>query len=219
MSGLVFALPKGRLLKPTVKIIKKLSFLDINKKIDKVSRKLKFTDSKTGNKFLLAKPKDIPAYVEHGAADLGITGKDVIMEQNRKLYELLDLGFGECRLVLAVPGDVEINAAEKIPEHSRIATSYPEITSQYFRQLGKQVEIIYLNGSVELAPQVGLADFIVDITSTGTTLRKNNLVPVAEIMYSSARLVVNKVSYKTRYEKIKDIRERGIENEDLKLSG
>ena len=205
MGQIITALPKGRMMEPVLDILKKGGLIAPEFTIDTISRELVFTDQKTGNSFLLAKPKDVPAYVEHGAADMGITGKDVIQEHGKKLYELLDLGIGSCDLVLAVPEASGIKTLNKIPEHCRVATSYPRITEDFFRSQGIQVEIIYLYGSVELAPLVELADFIVDITSTGTTLRKNNLVPIATIMSSSARLVVNNVSYKTRYDKIKKL--------------
>ena len=203
MGQIITALPKGRMMEPVLDILKNGGLISPEFTIDTISRELVFEDEATGNSFLLAKPKDVPAYVEHGAADMGITGKDVIQEHGKKLYELLDLGIGACDLVLAVPQASGIETLEQIPEHSRIATSYPRITARFFKEKGIQVEIIYLYGSVELAPLVELADFIVDITSTGTTLRKNNLIPIANIMSSSARLVVNNVSYKTRHDKIK----------------
>ncbi|MFW5976864.1 MAG: ATP phosphoribosyltransferase [Bacillota bacterium] len=205
MGKLITALPKGRMMKPVIKILKNSGLISSNFDIDSLSRELVFEDNNTGNSFLLAKPKDVPAYVEHGAADIGITGKDVIMEHGKKLYELLDLGISKCKLVVAARKADNINSITDIPEHSRVATSYPEITKNFFEQKGIQVEVIYLYGSVELAPLVELADFIVDITSTGTTLRKNNLEPVAEILKSSARLIVNNVSYKTRFNEVKKI--------------
>ncbi|MFW6278797.1 MAG: ATP phosphoribosyltransferase [Bacillota bacterium] len=208
MGEVITALPKGRMLEPVLEILKEGGLIDPEFAIDTISRKLVFKDEKSGNSFLLAKPKDVPAYVEHGAADIGITGKDVIQEHGKKLYELLDLGIGACRLVLAVPEKSGIKSINEVPEHSRVATSYPRITGEYFEKMGIQVEIIYLYGSVELAPLVELSDFIVDITSTGTTLRKNNLVPIAEIMSSSARLVVNNVSYRTRYDQVQELVER-----------
>ncbi|MFW6006771.1 MAG: ATP phosphoribosyltransferase [Halanaerobiales bacterium] len=205
MGELITALPKGRMMKPVVKILKTSGLISSDFDIDSLSRELVFEDVETGNSFLLAKPKDVPAYVEHGAADIGITGKDVIMEHGKKLYELLDLGISKCKLVVAARKADNIKTIDEVPEHSRIATSYPEITRNFFERKGIQVEVIYLYGSVELAPLVELADFIVDITSTGTTLRKNDLIPVAEIMTSSARLIVNNVSYKTRYEEVKKL--------------
>ncbi len=225
MKELITALPKGRLLEPVIGVMREAGMIEGDLNIETISRKLVFTDDVTGNSFLLAKPKDVPAYIEHGAADIGITGKDVIMEHGKKLYELFDLGAGYCKMVVAVPESSGIKGLDTIPEHSRVATSYPNITQQFFARKGIQVEVIYLNGSVELAPLVGLADLIVDITSTGRTLKKNNLIPVAEIMNSSARLVVNNVSYKTKYKEIvgllRKFEEMGGESRDGKniLSG
>jgi len=205
MGQLITALPKGRMMESVLDIYKEADLISPEFNIDTISRKLVFTDQKTDNSFLLAKPKDVPAYVEHGAADIGVTGKDVIQEHGKKLYELLDLKISKCKLVVAAPKKYDINHLEEIPEHSRVATSYPRITEKFFKDAGIQVDVIYLYGSVELAPLVEMADFIVDITSTGTTLRKNNLEPIAEILKSSARLIVNNVSYKTRFEEIKKL--------------
>ena len=205
MEKLTTALPKGRMMESVLEIFKNAELISDDFNIDTISRKLVFEEEKSNNSFLLAKPKDVPAYVEHGAADIGITGKDVIQEHGKKLYELLDLGISTCRLVVAVPKKLNISCLEEIPEHSRVATSYPRITENFFKNAGIQVDVIYLYGSVELAPLVEMADFIVDITSTGTTLRKNNLEPIAEILSSSARLIVNNVSYKTKYKQIKKL--------------
>ena len=205
MGEIITALPKGRLMEKVVEILKNTGFISKDMDIDEISRQLVFTDKKTGNSFLLAKPKDVPVYVEHGAADIGITGKDVIYEHDKKQYELLDLKVGGCKLVVAVPEEKGIKNIEDIPEHSRVATSFPNITRRFFQKMGIQVEVIYLYGSVELAPLVDLADLIVDITSTGTTLRKNNLIPIADVLESSSRLIVNNVSYKTKYNVIADL--------------
>ncbi|MGM0410310.1 MAG: ATP phosphoribosyltransferase [Bacillota bacterium] len=218
MSNLTIAMPKGRLFEKSINVIKDMNLISDPSDFDILSRKLIYEDKEKNNRFLLAKPKDVPAYIEHGAADIGITGKDVIMEHDKNLYELLDLGFGSCKLVVAVPEKAGIEKVENIAEHSRIATSYPGITKRYFNKLGIQVDIIYLSGSVELGPQVGLSDLIVDITSTGTTLRKNNLIPIAEIMESSARLVVNNVSYKSKHGEIKKLLDWGRNNENFELS-
>lgn len=216
MEGLVTALPKGRLMQPIIKILQEAKLISKGLDINTISRELIYKDTGSNNSYLLAKPKDVPAYVEHGAADIGITGKDVISEHGRSLYELHDLGTGACRLVVAVKEESNITAIEDIPKHSRVATSYPSITRNFFKEKGLQVDIIHLNGSVELAPAVGLADLIVDITSTGTTLRKNKLLPIAEIMRSTARLIVNNVSYKTKYDKIiellNNLKSRGSED-------
>lgn len=149
---------------------------------------------------LIAKPVDLLAYVEHGAADLGIAGKDMLLEQGRDVYELVDLGFGFCRGVLAVPAGAVETWERK--SHLRIATKYPRITERYFWRRGRPVEIIGLNGTVELAPQVGLADGIVDVVMTGRTLRENRLVEVDEVFRSTARLVVNRVSLRSRAEPV-----------------
>ncbi|NLJ83675.1 MAG: ATP phosphoribosyltransferase [Halanaerobiaceae bacterium] len=212
MGELVIALPKGRLMESVVDILKEAGFISRDLNIEEMSRKLVFKDEETGNSFLLAKPRDVPVYVEHGAADIGITGKDVILEHGKRFYELADLEVGACKLVVAVPEEKGIRGLEEIPEYSRVATSYPNITRDFFQQKGIQVEIIHLYGSVELAPLVDLADLIVDITSTGTTLRKNRLLPIADILESSSRLIVNSVSYKTSYEEIKELLARLREN-------
>lgn len=205
MDSFITALPKGRLLKPVAKILQVAGLMESGLDIDEISRDLVVKENDGRNSYLLAKPRDVPAYVEHGAADIGITGKDVIKEHGRRIYELSDLGIGGCKLVVAVPEKTGIETPEQIPDHSRVATSYPRITEEFFRELGVQIDVIYLSGSVELAPRVGLSDFIVDITSTGTTLRKNNLSPIADIMQSTARLIVNNVSYKTGFNRIMEI--------------
>ena len=202
MEQIVIALPKGRMFEPVVDILTEVNLINPDINLDVISRKLVFIDDSTENSFLLAKPKDVPVYVEHGAADIGITGKDVILEHSKKTYELFDFGISKCKLVVAVPEESGIGSISEIPEHSRVATSYPKIAGDFFKENGNQVEIIHLNGSVELAPQVGLADLIVDITSTGRTLKRNHLLPIAEVMKSSARMIVNNVSYKTKYKKI-----------------
>lgn len=205
MGDIITALPKGRLMDVVVDILRESKFISGDLDIDEISRELVFTDERTGNSFLLAKPKDVPIYVEHGAADIGITGKDVILEHGKRIYELADLKAGWCKLVVAVPEDKGITDINNIPEHSRVATSFPNITKRFFQQIGIQVEIIYLNGSVELAPLVDLADLVVDITSTGTTLRKNKLLPIVDIVESSSRLIVNNVSYKTKHDLISSL--------------
>lgn len=214
----VIALPKGRLFESSLEALKKYNLVDSQVDIDRLSRKLVFNDDNNKNKYLIAKPTDIPVYIEYGVADIGITGKDVIMEHDKALYELVDLGFGGCKLVVAAPEEANITALEDIPEHAVVATTYPNITERYFQEKNIQVNIVYLNGSVELAPRVGLSDLIVDITSTGTTLRKNNLIPIADVMDSSARLVVNNVTYKVKYDQLKNIVKRGERDGSIKLS-
>jgi len=155
---------------------------------------------------LVAKPADLLTYVEHGAADLGIAGKDMLHEQGRDVYELVDLGFGGCRGVVAFPEERVASWEQLSP--IRIATKYPRAAERYFWSRGRSVEIIELNGTVELAPQVGLADGILDLVMTGRTLADNHLVEVAEVFRSTARLVVNRVSLRTRAEAVQTVVER-----------
>jgi len=163
----------------------------------KNSRKLVFTDEKNSVKFFLVKPSDVPTYVEYGAADIGVAGRDTLLEEGRNLYEILNLKFGLCRMVLAGPAELEGKLDQLT--HKRVATKYPRIAREYFEYRRKEsVEIIKLNGSVELAPLVGLAELIVDIVETGNTLRENNLVILDTIENISARLVVNRVSMKIK---------------------
>jgi len=201
-NKLKVALPKGRLFKNVVEKCHHTDLLAGEENLSKLSRKLVQVFPQTGHLFLLAKPVDVPAYVEHGAADIGFTGKDIIAEKERELYEVLDLGLGSCRLVVAVPEDYPHQKPGEMPDNIRVATSYPNLTEKYFQSLGVKAEIIELGGSVELAPQVGLSDIIVDITSTGTTLRENGLIEVGEVLTSSVRMVVNRISYKTNSEDI-----------------
>ncbi|HYM90808.1 MAG TPA: ATP phosphoribosyltransferase [bacterium] len=155
---------------------------------------------------LIAKPADLLTYVEHGAADLGIAGKDMLLEQGRDVYELVDLGFGACRGVVALP-EARAAAWETLSP-IRIATKYPRVTERYFWSRGRSVEIIEVNGTVELAPLVGLADGILDLVMSGRTLAANHLVEVAEVFRSTARLVVNRVSLRTRAEAVQGVVER-----------
>ncbi len=192
---LTLALPKGRLLKPALELLKRMR-LD---GVDVTSRKLIFADERRGLRLLILKPADIPSYVEYGAADLGIVGKDILGEREPDVYEPLDLGFGFCRLVVAEPQELWEKDDPAKWSWVRVATKYPNLTERYFSERGIQVELIRLDGSVELAPLVGLADRIVDLVQSGETLRANGLVEVAEIMRSTARLIVNRASLKTGY--------------------
>jgi ATP phosphoribosyltransferase len=192
---LTLALPKGRLLAPALTMLKSMG-LD---GVEAESRKLIFSDERRGLRFLILKPADIPTYVEYGAADLGIVGKDILLEQEPDLYEPLDLGFGFCRLVVAEPRTLWERDDPSKWSWVRVATKYPNLTERYFSERGIQVEMIRLDGSIELAPLVGLADRIVDLVQSGETLRANGLVEVAEITRSTARLVVNRASLKTEY--------------------
>jgi ATP phosphoribosyltransferase len=168
---------------------------------DKDSRKLIFVNEELGYRFFLAKANDVPTYVEYGAADIGIVGKDTILEEGRKMYEVLDLGIGKCRMCVCGPA----SAAEYLKHHEliRVATKYPAIAKDYFYNKKHQtVEIIKLNGSIELAPIVGLSEVIVDIVETGSTLRENGLTVLEEVCPLSARMVVNQVSMKRENERI-----------------
>jgi ATP phosphoribosyltransferase len=194
-SLLTLALPKGRLLDRTLEL---LAGLGVNG-VDAESRKLIFTDARRGLKLLFLKPADVPAYVTYGAADLGIVGKDILLEQAPDVYEPLDLGFGFCRLVVAEARELWERDDPAKWSWVRVATKYPRLTEQYFSERGVQVEIVRLDGSIELAPLVGLAERIVDLVQSGETLRANGLVEVAEIARSTARLIVNRASMKTEH--------------------
>ncbi|MBI4247454.1 MAG: ATP phosphoribosyltransferase [Candidatus Rokubacteria bacterium] len=192
---LTLALPKGRLLEGALDLLRAVGVDGI----DAESRKLVFTDPRRGLTLLFLKPADIPAYVSYGAADLGIVGKDILLEQEPDVYEPLDLGFGFCRLVVAEPRALWERDDPAKWAWVRVATKYPRLTERYFSERGIQVEIVRLDGSIELAPLVGLADRIVDLVQSGETLRANGLVEVAEIARSTARLIVNRASMKTEY--------------------
>jgi ATP phosphoribosyltransferase len=192
---LTLALPKGRLLDPALDMLRELGV----EGVDAGSRRLIFTDPQRGLRLLFLKPADVPAYVTYGAADLGIVGKDILLEQGPDVYEPLDLGFGFCRLVVAEPRELWERDDPSKWSWVRVATKYPRLTEQYFSDRGIQVEIVHLDGSIELAPLVGLAERIVDLVQSGETLRANGLVEVAEIVRSTARLIVNRASMKTEH--------------------
>ncbi len=194
MKYLTFALAKGRLAGKSLEMFEKIGITCEEMK-DKNSRKLIFANEELGYRFFLAKANDVPTYVEYGAADIGIVGKDTILEEGRKLYEVLDLKIGKCRMCVCGPE----SAREYLKHHGliRVATKYPVIAKDYFYNKKHQtVEIIKLNGSIELAPIVGLAEVIVDIVETGSTLRENGLSVLEEVCPLSARMVVNQVSMK-----------------------
>ncbi|MCI6887700.1 MAG: ATP phosphoribosyltransferase [Lachnospiraceae bacterium] len=200
MRYLTFALAKGRLANKSLEMFEKIGITCEEMK-DKNSRKLIFTNEELGYRFFLAKANDVPTYVEYGAADIGIVGKDTILEEGRKLYEVLDLGIGRCRMCVCGPEA----AREHLMHHEliRVATKYPAIAKDYFYNKKHQtVEIIKLNGSIELAPIVGLSEVIVDIVETGSTLRENGLTVLEEVCPLSARMVVNQVSMKRENERI-----------------
>ena len=197
---LTFALAKGRLAKKTLELLEKVGITCEEMK-DPDSRKLIFVNEELGLKFFLAKGPDVPTYVEYGAADIGVVGKDTLVEEGRKMYEVLDLGFGKCRMCVCGPESAREKLAHQ--EQIRVATKYPDIAKDYFyNQKHQTVEIIKLNGSIELAPIVGLSDVIVDIVETGSTLRENGLGVLEEVMPLSARMVVNQVSMKMESERI-----------------
>jgi ATP phosphoribosyltransferase len=194
-APLTLALPKGRLLDPARRLLGDMG-LD---GFDPDSRRLIFVDDVRQLRVLILKPSDVPIYVEYGAADVGIVGKDILLEQEPDVYEPLDLGFGACRLVVAEPSRLWDRDDPAKWSWVRVATKYPRLTLRYFSERGIQVELVRLDGSIELAPLVGLADRIVDLVQTGETLRVNGLVEVAEIARSTARLIVNRASLKTAY--------------------
>lgn len=200
---LTFALGKGRLANKTLELLEQIGITCEEMK-DKDSRKLIFVNEELKLKFFLAKGPDVPTYVEYGAADIGVVGKDTILEENRKVYEVLDLGFGKCRMCVCGPA----SAKELLKHHEmiRVASKYPIIAKEYFyNQKYQTVDIIKLNGSVELGPIVGLSDVIVDIVETGSTLRENGLEVLEEICPLSARMIVNPVSMKMEAKRIQDI--------------
>ena len=197
---LTVALTKGRLADKTLDLFEKIG-ITVDEMKDKGTRKLIFTNEETGLRFFLAKGPDVPTYVEYGAADIGVVGSDIIMEEKRRVYEVLDLGFGKCKMCICGPE----SAAELLQHHEqiRVATKYPRIAKDYFYNKKHQtVEIIKLNGSIELAPIVGLSEVICDIVETGTTLRENGLTVLEEVCPLSARVVVNQVSMKMENERI-----------------
>lgn len=209
MRYITIALAKGRLARKTLDMLEQIG-ITCEEIRDEKTRKLIFVNEELGLKFFLAKPSDVPTYVEYGAADIGVVGKDTILEEGRTLYEVLDLKTGNCRMCVCGPAA----AKEKLKHHEliRVASKYPNIAKDYFYNKKHQtVEIIKLNGSVELAPIVGLAEVIVDIVETGATLKENGLEVLEEICPLSARIVVNQVSMKMENERIskliKDLKE------------
>lgn len=197
---IAIALPTGRLFHPALDLFVGLGITGVVALRD--SRRLTCEDRERGFRFLALKAVDIPTYVEHGAADMGIVGKDLLLEQGRDVYEPLDLGFGACRLVVAEPASLRSHGEPPAWSCLRVATKYPRLAERHFSEKGIQVEIVYLSGSVELAPVMGLAERIVDLVDTGRTLRENGLVEVEEILKASARLIVNRASLKIRYRNI-----------------
>ena len=203
MRYLTFALAKGRLANKTMDMFEKLG-ITCDSIRDKETRKLIFVNEDLKLKFFLAKASDVPTYVEYGAADIGIVGEDTILEEGRNLYEVMDLGFGKCKMCVCGP-----ESAREVLENNqliRVATKYPNIAKDYFFNRKHQtVDLIKLNGSIELAPIVGLSEVICDIVETGSTLRENGLHVLEEVCPLSARVVVNQVSMKMESERISEL--------------
>lgn len=195
---LTVAMPKGRIFDEAVDLLRRAGY-DLPPEFEE-SRKLIINAEQAGMRFILSKPMDVPTYVEHGVADVGIAGKDVMLEEARDVYEVLDLKISECRLAVAgLPAEEMRGVAPKV------ASKYPNVAESYFREQGEQVEIIKLNGSIELAPLVGLADRIVDIVSTGRTLKDNGLVELEQITTITSRFIVNPVSHRVKDDVIDDM--------------
>lgn len=200
---ITFALGKGRLADKTLQLMEQIG-ITCTEMQNKDTRKLIFVNEELKLKFFLAKGPDVPTYVEYGAADIGVVGKDTILEEQRRAYEVLDLGFGKCRMCVCGPAE----AKELLKHHEmiRVATKYPVIAKDYFYNKKHQtVDIIKLNGSVELGPIVGLSDVIVDIVETGSTLKENGLEVLEEVCPLSARMIVNQVSMQMESKRINDI--------------
>ena len=216
---LTLALSKGKLLEPSLELLHRVGLAP--KDITTESRRLVFEHSASGTTIMIIRPSDVPTYVEYGAVDAGIVGADVLMEQATDVYEPLDLGFGACRLVVAAPdfervsaGTSKLRKSQALPSSVpytqrstklRVATKYPSVTERYFTRKGIPIEIIKLYGAIELAPLVGLADRIVDLVSTGKTLRAHHLVVAEVIAESTARLIVNRASLKLKHRRINSL--------------
>ncbi len=199
MEFVNIALAKGRLAETTLQMMtdQGITFPDYHSN----SRKLIFENDFEKIRIIFVKPSDVAIYVEKGAADLGVLGKDILMESEASIYEVMDLGFGNCRFAVAALRDYVDMPGKKI----RVASKFPNVSKKYFNEIGRPIEVIKLNGSVELAPIIGLSDVIVDIVETGKTLEENGLVIINEICKISARLVANKVSFKTKMDRINRI--------------
>ena len=196
---LTIAFPKGKLFKLSRDLFEIIGFTAEG--LEEKSRKLVISNEEKKIRFIIVKTSDVPTYVEYGAADLGVIGKDVLLESAKNVYELLDLGFGKCRLMMAVPNS---QRREKFSDYAntRVATKFPHIAEKFFNSRGMQMEYIKLNGSIELAPIVGLSESIVDIVETGTTLRENDLVEIETILHATARLIANRVSFQLKFDRI-----------------
>lgn len=199
---LTIALSKGNLLKPTMKLFDGIG-LPVEG-VSEESRNMVFSYDNEHLRYLMCRPTDVPTYVEQGAADLGIVGKDVIVEQAKDVFEMADLKYSYCRFVVAGPAELK-GMEPKDFNYKRVATKFPVVAERFFRSQGLQVEIIKLHGNIELAPLMGMADVIVDIVSTGRTLKENNLLELVKIMDSTTRLICNRVSYRTKHHRIQSL--------------
>ena len=201
---------KGRLKQPSIQALQRAGIKILEDERAYVSK-----TSDPRFEAIFARAFDVPLYVQYGAVDLGITGHDIILEREADVHELFDLGFGECQLVVAVPENSTVRSINEISEVARVATEFPNLSRKYFEGLGKQVEILRVRGTAELAPKLGLAQIIVDVSSTGETLRKNNLKVIATILDSTCRLACNKISYRIFESEIKEflgrLRQGGLE--------
>lgn len=204
MSDMItFALPKGRIMQDSMELFGQIGITCPEMEND--NRKLVFENREQGYRFMAVRATDVPTYVEYGCADLGVVGKDTLLEQDKDLYEPLDLKFGYCRLVVAEPKELLQDDDPANWSNIRVATKYPNVTEKYFAGKGVQVELIKLYGSIELAPLVGLSERIVDLVSTGATLRDNGMVEVETIAEVTTRLIVNRASLKTKHQRIAKI--------------
>jgi ATP phosphoribosyltransferase len=203
INQLTIAIPKGRILTESIELFAKIG-IHLESMLED-SRKLIFEYPEQNLRALIVRATDVPTYVEYGCADLGIVGKDTLLEQDKDLYEPLDLKFGYCRMMVAEPAGLAKNDAPARWSHIRVATKYPHVAEKYFASKGVQAEIIKLYGSIELGPLVGLSERIVDLVSTGETLRQNGLVEVETIAEITTRLVVNRASLKTKHQRIRGI--------------
>lgn len=199
MNYITIALSKGRLGDEAYKVFNKAG---LGNCIDLDSRKLIFKDKENKINFIYVKPTDVLTYVEKGVADLGVVGKDVILESDNDVYEILDLGFGKCKFSIA---GIKGESVYKKDEILRVGTKYPKVSQKYFDERGQKIEIIKLNGSVELAPLVGLSDVIVDLVETGNTLKANGLQVIEDMLHISAKLICNRVSYRFKFHRIQNI--------------
>ena len=216
---ITFALPKGRIMQDSMELFGKIGITCPEMEED--NRKLVFENREAGYRFMAVRATDVPTYVEYGCADIGVVGKDTLLEQGKDLYEPLDLKFGYCRLVVAEPKALLQEDDPANWSNIRVATKYPNVTEKFFAGKGVQVELIKLYGSIELAPLVGLSERIVDLVSTGATLRDNGMVEVETIAEITTRLIVNRASLKTKHKRIAKIIDdlEQVIGDEVKISG